>query len=120
MAYTSRHSGRTLTAEEADVAASLRSYATAGASEQDWTPTAALWRSYRDWWGLNRWRIDPDLPARLTVRQFGRAVRRIFAGACRRKRSFHGKPQWGYSRLSGPESVSTPLPKGQKKKPARV
>src|SRR5688500_10611276 len=117
MSYTSREGGQ-LTAEERDVAAALCGYTTTGATYVDWTPTAALWRAYCDWWARNRWRYDPNAPPRLRVRQFGRAVRRLFPGMQRRKRSFHGRQQWGYAPLCGSESVLTPSAQGGKKYPS--
>jgi hypothetical protein len=111
MPYTSRCAAPELTVEEKDVAAALRRYGSTNAIGFDWTPTAALWRTYLDWWAIYRWRYDPNAPPRLTRRQFGRAVRRIFPGAERRKRSFQAKQQWGYACLIGPWSVVTPPPR---------
>ncbi len=80
MPYTSRETGPILTDEERDVAASLCDYSTEGTTGRDWTPIASLWRCYCDWWAVHRWRIDPDAPDKLTLRQFGHAMRRIFPG----------------------------------------
>jgi hypothetical protein len=117
MPYTSRCAAPELTVEEMDVAAALRRYGSAGAIGFDWTPSAALWQTYLDWWAIHRWRYDPNAPPRLTRRQFGRAVRRVFAGAERRKRSFQAKRQWGYARLVGPWSVVTPPPRHKNASP---
>lgn len=87
MPYTSPIAGLNLTAEERDVAAALAGYTAAQATPHDSVPTAALWRAYRDWWDCHRWRHDPEALPRLTVRQFGRAVRRLFAGIRRYRRS---------------------------------
>jgi len=108
MAYTSRYDGPELTVEESTAAASVFDYGTVRATNYDWTPAVCLWRSYCDWWAANRWRYDPNSPPKLTRRQFGRAVRRLFPSVRRRKRSFQGRPQWGYAGLIGPESVVTP------------
>src|ERR1700733_536061 len=92
MPYTSKYNGPDLTPEEIDVRASLRRYSTAGASEFDWVPVAILYRAYRNWCALHRWQLDFDAPQKLTVRQFGRAVRRGFKTTRPGKRSYFGKP----------------------------
>jgi len=110
MGYTSRYNGPDLTPEERDVAEALRRYsdrADKGANTSEWTPTALLYRAYRYWRAEHRWRFDPDAPVLLTVRQFGRAVRRLFPSATRCRRSYNGRQQWGYCRLVGPESVES-------------
>lgn len=107
MPYTSREDGPALTPEERDVRTALAAYGTAGASCCDWCPTAALRQAYHDWHARTYWRGESDVPPRLTVRQFGRAVRRVFPGVQRRKRAY-GKRQWGYAGLTGPMSVVTP------------
>ena len=120
MPYTSRHAGPSLTVEEQDVQQALAGYTAAGTTQFDWTPTAALWLAYRNWWAANRWRYDPDAPPRLTVRQFGWAVRRIFPGIDRCKRSYHGSRQWGFAYLAGPLSVITPPTRARKPDPATL
>jgi len=114
--YTSRFGGPDLIPEEHDVATALAAYARAQATFRDWVPTSALWRAYCDWRACYRWRRDDEQAPALTVRQFGRAVRRVFPGVHRCKRSFHGKQQWGYATLCGPESVVTRQPRGGKKR----
>jgi hypothetical protein len=117
MPYTSQYNGPDLTQEEIDVRASLRRYSTAGASQFDWVPVAVLFRAYRNWCALHRWQNDPDAPQKLTVRQFGRAVRRVFKTIRPRKRTYHGNQQWGYAGLIGDDSIVTPAPIGGRKWP---
>jgi len=108
MSYTSRHTGPNLTPEERDVQAALRRYSddpNQGATDAEWTPTAMLYRAYVIWLAQHRWRFDPDAPDRLTPRQFGRAIRRVFPNVSRCHRSYHGQAQWGYSHIIGPESL---------------
>jgi hypothetical protein len=115
MPYTSRQAGPNLTPEEMDAATALRRYHAKGATQFDWTPTAVLYRAYRDWWAEHRWQsqFDPEAPARLTRRQFGRAVRRVFPSAHRRRRTFHGRQQWGYAGILGPWSTPTQPARGK-------
>jgi hypothetical protein len=102
--YTSRNAGP-LTAEERDVQAALRSYAGSGAGT-DWVPTAVLYRAYRLWFAQqNRPSFDPLGPARLTPRQFGAALRRVFPLIRRVRRREAKRLRWGYAGLSGPLSL---------------
>jgi hypothetical protein len=108
MGYTSRCKAPTLTPEEQDVAAALRAYSddpAQSATHADWVPTTLLLRTYRHWLAVHRWRFDPDAPERLTPRQFGRAVRRVFPRVQRCKRSVAARQQYGYKQLVGPESI---------------
>lgn len=113
MLYTSRYAGPDLTPEEQHVAASLRGYSddpAAGATAADWVPTWLLLHAYWRWRAKHRWRFDPDAPDRLTLRQFGRAVRRIFPHAQRCRRRYCGRSAWGYAHLSGPDSQQSRRP----------
>ena len=108
MAYTNRYDGPDLTPEEQDLAAALRDYSDRpedGASGATWVPTEVLRRLYMHWRGWHRWRYDPEAPARLTKRQFGRAVVRVFPNAARRRRRASGRLQWGYAHLIGPDAM---------------
>lgn len=108
MSYTSRYTGPDLTPEERDVADALRHYSddpVKGATTVDFVPTALLYSAYLLWMAQHHWRYDPEAPARLTPRQFGRAVRRNFPLASRCRRSHSGRQRWGYSGIVGPESL---------------
>jgi hypothetical protein len=112
MPYTGRYAGPELTPEEQDVRAALFAYSPQDASEFEWVPVSVLYRVYCDWWARKHWRYDPDQYARLSIMQFGRAVRRVYRRSLRRcKRSFHGRQQWGYANMRGPLSVTTPPPR---------
>ena len=103
--YTSRDNSPVLLPEERDVQAALAEYITEGATEADWVASYMLYSIYLRWRGEHRWRYDPDHPERLTRRQFGRAIRRVFPDVKRCRRRYHGKQAWGYCGLFGPEST---------------
>ena len=113
MSYTCRAKGR-LTSEERDVQAALARHGctTAGATSRDWTPVAVLYRCYRTWHaGQNYARYDPDHPL-LTPRQFGHALRRVYAGIRRCKRAVaRADRKWGYAGLAGDFSIVTHPPR---------
>ena len=113
MAYNSRVTGP-LKPEERDVQMVLARYSTDAAAHRDWVPFIALWRLYLGWWGQYEYREDRDHP-RLTRKQFGYAVRRVFPEARRSKRAVARRQrQWGYAFLIGPYSVVTPAPRRPK------
>jgi hypothetical protein len=113
--YSSRGTGP-LTREELDVRDALTAYTTTGATTRDWIIIAELWSVYTRWWARHRreWvfpLIDGQYP-RLTVRQFGRAVQRVFPGIERvRRRRQHGligpafRWRYGYRGLRKMEQV---------------
>lgn len=110
MPYTSRHTGA-FTPEERDVQAALVDYSTAGTTSLDWSPATILYRRYLDWYARTYW-AEPDCPLPLRVRQFGRAIRRLFPAVKRCKRAAaRRKRQWGYAFLVGPYSVVTRPPR---------
>jgi hypothetical protein len=118
MAYTSRYDGPDPTPEEREAKAALAHYTddpAQGVSTSHWIPTALLYRSYLSWRASKYQRFNLDAPDKLTARQFGRALRRIFPRAIRRKRSYHGQQQWGYSHLHGSNSVLSPDPRKRRK-----
>jgi hypothetical protein len=107
--YTSRESGPALTREERDVQIALAEEERWGVDPKApyWITLTQLYRQYLHWWLRKRgqWRFGPAYPERypvLTRRQFGRAIRRVFAGVQSRKRSCGGKVQWGYIGLRSP------------------
>jgi hypothetical protein len=111
MPYTGRFDGPRHTPEERDVAAALKAYSDdprKGATAADWVPTAALYQTYRRWFAHHCWRRSPDEPRLLTLRQFGRAVRRVFplAWRCYRYRTSKSHVR-GYAGLIGPESLTS-------------
>jgi hypothetical protein len=113
MPYTSRYNGPNLTPEESEVKSALHQYTTDRATTLDWVPLAALRRTYLQWRAENRARLRAgpgELPQALTVRQFGRAMGRVFPGIVCCARSYCGQQQRGYAGLLGPESVVTKLP----------
>ncbi len=84
LTYTMRERGP-LVPQELDVARALDGYEACPHGPTAWVPTATLWDAYTRWWGANRWTwnhdvTDPDRYPRLTPKQFGRAVRRLFPG----------------------------------------
>lgn len=98
MAYTSRYAGPDLTAEEREVQAALRGYSSSGAARTDWVPTSALWQAYCAWrLQQHQRRFDPDRPPKLTINQFGRALRRVFPGIERHRRESNKRARtYGY------------------------
>jgi hypothetical protein len=104
MRYTSRHDGP-LVPQEKDVALALRDYAPSRA-KSDWVPASTLWSRYVTWWAGHRWQWhrDPTFPGhypRLSKRQFGAAVRRVYPGVrrVRRRRVSEGR-RYGYLGLA--------------------
>ena len=90
MTYTSRNTGPLLPQEQ-DVRAALKHFEACDLSREHWITVATLWRAYVTWWAVQRWdwKRDPTFPGqypRLTPRQFGHAVRRVFPGARRERR----------------------------------
>lgn len=114
MRYTSRSCGP-LTPEERDVQLALTRHgcATDGATSRDWTPIAVLYQRYRTWYAeQNRWHYDPDVPALLTRRQFGHAIRRVYPGVRRCKRAVAARKKcWGYAFLAGDFATVTRRPR---------
>lgn len=108
MSYTSRYEGVDLTPEEQDIRAALAAYTAHEATDADWVPTMQLARAYRRWLAVHRWRYDPEAHKPLTVRQLGRAIRRLYPHARRCFRRYHAKRCWGYTKLRGPESIRSP------------
>ncbi len=106
MRYTSRNRGPALAPEERDAKAALRAYVVTG-DATEWTPTATLYGVYRRWHAEQdqRCRNDPERPDRLTPRQFGAALRRVFPLACRVRRRVAKRLLWGYAGLSGPLTI---------------
>jgi len=106
MRYTSRATGP-LTTEERDVRAALKSYAGSG-GRTDWVPASCIQRVYRTWHAQqNRPSFDPLGPARLTMKQFGRAVCRVYPGVRRVRRRVCKRNTWGYAGLAGPLSLKS-------------
>jgi len=102
MRYTSRHSGPLLPQEQ-DVRAALRDFEACEPTRGHWIPASTLWRTYATWWAAHRWqwKTDPTFPGRyrqLTQRQFGHALRRVFAGVqrIRRRQMRLGTRLYGY------------------------
>ena len=96
-----------LTREEACVLSALEEYAdhpSDGVTAADWVPTSTLFRLYLHYYGVNYWRSGYDHPKRLGIREFGRAVNKVFPNAERCKRSYCSKQMYGYSHLRGPDS----------------
>jgi len=104
MPYTSRADGP-LTAEEQDVAEALADYTTDGATRADWVPTSVLLGVYRAWLAEHHWRREWDDPDRLTPRQFGRALGRVYPRAEHCRRIYQGVQCRGYAWLRGPLSA---------------
>ena len=80
MTYTSRYNEQQLTVEEGCVLSALQEYTDErieGATDADWVPTTTVLQTNRTWYAKHLWRWDYDRPERLTLRQFGRAVRRV-------------------------------------------
>lgn len=103
-AYSSRATGP-LTHEEIDVKSALSSYTTAGASRADRVRASVLWKIYCDWWAANRWRwkrpydtVMGEYP-RLSRKQFGAALRRVFPGLVRERFMFKRKRYYTYTHL---------------------
>lgn len=100
-AYSSRATGP-LTREEIDVRAALAgTYTIDGAARTDRIPAADLWNRYTDWWAANRWqwRNDPTFPGRyrkLSRKQFGAAVRRVFPCVRRERPMFRRRRYYAY------------------------
>lgn len=116
MPYTGRNCAPELTPEEKDVKKALSAYSTADASGFDWVAVAELYRRYCDWRLRAYQKYDPDGYPLLTIRQFGRAVRRVFPKLNRlHRRSFQGVQLWGYAGLRGPDSIITPPAQGGRK-----
>ena len=107
MGSTNSYSFEVFTREEGCVWSALREYTDCPEYEvtaADWVPTGKLFRIYLHYYGVNCWRSGYDHPKRLGIRQFGRAVNRVFPNAKRCKRSHCGKQMYGYSHLRGPDS----------------
>jgi hypothetical protein len=103
MPYTSRCDDPALTPEEEDVTKALWEYNTAEARRADWVPVPILYRVYRSWYAHHhRGCFEQDKPECLTIRQFGRAVNRIFPDVKRCKRRYAGREHYGFSHLAGP------------------
>lgn len=107
MSYTSRRTEPELTPEEQDVATALSDYSDQpadGACPAVWVPTEQLYRLYMLWTAEHRWRRGMGGVDRITRRQFGRALPRVFPLATRCRRRNCGRNAWGYSHLIGPDA----------------
>lgn len=113
MSYTSRYDGPDLLPEERDVKAALARCCMPSSSDSDWTPITPLYLAYvRRHLERFQTREALDDHPKLTRRQFGHALRRVYPGIrrCKRAASFRRKC-WGYAGLSGPFSIITPPPR---------
>jgi hypothetical protein len=85
------------------------------------TPTRILYEKYRRWYCQidSRW---ADAPQLLTEEQFGSALRQVYPPlreyGRRVRRSYHGKREWGYLGLKGPDAIISIDRRGRPKKKA--
>jgi hypothetical protein len=83
------------------------------------TPTRILYEKYRQWYCQIDWRWA-DAPSLLTEEQFGSALRQVFPQlrdyGRRVRRSYHGKREWGFLGLRGPDAIISTDRRGRPKK----
>lgn len=104
--------------EEEDIQRALKDYTADPdkAHPDDFVPTKVLHDTYCRY--ARQMAGDPDTPPPLNISSFGAALMVVFPDLDNRdpetghndskvRRTYHGKPMWGYRGIVGPESVRT-------------